>query len=188
MDFSASGLIKEIEVFMSKTIEHAVKELSGIRTGKASPNLVNDIQVAAYGGISRLKDIAGVSAPEPRLLVIQPWDPSILDEIIKAIAKANIGITPLKDGKIVRMPIPELSDERRSEMTKIAKKIAEENKVAIRNIRRDYNEKIKKMQKSSEITEDVRHDVEADIQKLTDKYISNIDSSLQAKEKELDSM
>ncbi len=188
MDFSSDVVIKEIEISMSKTIEHAIKELSGIRTGKASSNLVNDIQVAAYGGTSRLKDIAGVSAPEPRLLVIQPWDPSILDDIVKAIAKANIGIAPVKDGKIIRMPIPELSDERRGEMTKLARKIAEENKVAIRNIRRDHNEKIKKMQKSSEITEDIRHDIEADIQRLTDKYISQIDSSLQAKEKELDSM
>ena len=188
MEFSVTNFIKEIDASMLKTVEHTIKEFSGIRTGKASTNLVNDIMVSAYGGTSRIKDIAGVSAPEARLLVVQPWDPSVLDEVVKAISKANIGITPVKDGKIVRVPIPELSDERRNEMAKLAKKIAEDNRIAIRNIRRDYNEKAKKMQKASEITEDLRHDAEKEIQKLTDKYIAQIDSALQIKEKELNSI
>lgn len=188
MEFSLNHFEKEIDEVMHKTLTHTVKELSGLRTGKASPNLVNDIAVEAYGSISRLKDLAGISAPEPRLLVIQPWDPSVIDAIVKGISKANIGITPIKDGKIVRIPIPELSDERRNDMKKLAKKIAEDNRISVRNLRRDANEKLKKMLKSSEVTEDTKHDAESKVQKLTDKYIALIDNALKDKEKELDSI
>jgi len=188
MNFSLDAFVKELEEQMEKTLEHALKEFSGLRTGKASPNLVSDIPVEAYGGTSRMKDIAGISAPEPRLLVIHPWDASIIDAVVKAVSKANIGITPLKDGKVVRIPIPELSDERRVEMKKLAHKMAEENRISVRNLRREANEKIKKLQKSSEITEDIKHTAEKKVQDTTDKYISRIDQALKDKEAELESM
>ena len=178
--------IKELEKSMEKTFAYFLKEFSGLRTGKASPNLVEELQVEAYGGFSRLKDVAGIAAPEPRMLIVQPWDVSIIDSIVKAISKANIGITPVKDGKIIRLPIPELSQERRNEMKKLAKKIAEENRVAVRTLRRDANEKIKKMQKDSQITEDLKSQGEKKVQDLTDKTIQKIDHALKDKENELD--
>ncbi|EKD89774.1 MAG: Ribosome-recycling factor [uncultured bacterium] len=186
MTFSLDKFTSDLNNNMEKTFAHTQKELSGLRTGKASPNLVNEIPIEAYGSTSRLKDLAGISAPEPRLLVIQPWDGSIIDDIVKGVSKANIGITPIKDGKIVRIPIPELSDQRRSEMKKLAGKIAEENRIAMRNVRRDANEAIKKHLKNSEITEDVKHTAEKLIQTATDKYIAKIDSALKDKEKELE--
>jgi len=188
MENLIDDLLLEIEEGMENTLSHYLKELSGLRTGKASPALVDSIQVEAYGSVTRLKDIAGISAPEPRLLVVQPWDPGVVDSVIKAIAKANIGITPLKDGKIIRIPIPELSAERRGDLKKLAKKMAEEGRIGIRNLRRDANDKIKKNQKSSSITEDERHSAEKEIQDLTDKFIQKIDASLEKKETELETI
>lgn len=188
MSLSIDELLLEVEEHMEKTVDHVQKDLRGLRTGKATPGLVDNITVEAYGGTSRLKDLAGVSVPEPRLLVIQPWDASIADAIVKAISKANIGITPVKDGKIIRMPIPELSDERRSEMKKLARKISEDGRIGIRNSRRDGNEQAKKSQKSSDITEDEKRRSEKEIQDLTDNYIKKIDTVLQSKEKELEEL
>ena len=185
---STDEFLLEIEEHMDKTVGHVQGDLRGLRTGKATPGLVDNITVEAYGGTSRLKDLAGISAPEPRLLVIQPWDASIADDIVKAISKANVGITPMRDGKIIRMPIPELSDERRSEMKKLARKIAEEGRVAVRNSRRDGNEKAKKALKDGDITEDDKRHFENEVQELTDKYIKKIDAAVAAKEKELEEL
>ncbi len=188
MDSGFDGVIRGMEADMEKAASHLAKELAGLRSGKASPSLVEGVNVEAYGGQSRLKDMAGISAPEPRLLVVQPWDPSIMDAIVKAIGKANIGVTPVKDGKIIRIPIPELSEERRAEMKKLAKKLSEEGRVAVRNVRREANDKIKKLLKDSAITEDQKKQAEELVQKKTDQYIHKIDGTLSQKEKELDTV
>lgn len=181
-------LLLNTEENMEKSVNHLSKDLNGLRSGKASPSLVDGIQVDAYGSTTRLKDLAGINAPEPRMLVIQPWDASIIDDIVKAIGKANIGITPLKDGKIIRIPIPELSEERRAELKKQARKLAEDARVGVRNVRRDSNDKLKKFEKSSDITEDDKRDAEKEVQTLTDKYIGKIDLLLKEKEDELETV
>ena len=132
---------------MSKSVEFLQGEFSGLRTGKASPSLVENISVDYYGTPTRLRDISGISTPEPRLLVVNPFDPSALPNIEKAILSANLGVTPMNDGRVVRIPIPELSEERRKDLTKIARRMAEDQRVAIRNIRRDANDHIKALQK-----------------------------------------
>ncbi len=178
-------VVFEAEEKMSKSIECMHQEFSGLRTGKASPSLVDTIMVDYYGSATRLRDIAGISTPEPRLIVINPFDPSALGAIEKAIMAANVGITPMNDGRVIRIPIPELSEERRLELVKIAKRIAEDTRIAIRNVRRDSNDQIKALQKSSTITEDDRDDGLKNTQDLTDQYIKRVDSELEAKEKEV---
>jgi len=170
---------------MSKSVAFLIEQFSGIRTGKASPALVENIEVPYYGTPTRLREMAGISTPEPRLIVINAYDPSVLPEIEKAIMAANLGVTPMNDGRVVRIPIPELSEERRKEMTKLAKRIAEEGRVAVRNIRRETNEQIKALQKNGEITEDERDAALKDIQKSTDDYIKQIDEAMKAKETEI---
>ncbi len=170
---------------MSKSVEVLQKELSGLRTGKASPSLVEHVTVDYYGAATRLREIANIATPEARLLVISPYDPTSLGAIEKAILAANIGITPVSDGRVIRIPIPELSEERRKELTKVARRISEETRVAIRNVRRDANEQIKTLQKNGDITEDERDAGLAEIQKFTDDYIKKVDDLLAAKEKEL---
>mgnify|MGYP001423457239 CR=1 FL=1 len=170
---------------MSKTLAFLHEQFSGLRTGKASPALVDNVKVNYYGAPTRLKEIAGISTPEPRLLVISPFDPTAIAEIVKAIQAANLGITPISDGRLVRLPIPELSEERRREMTKVAKRMAEEACVAIRNERRDANEAIKKLQKDGDISEDERDAGLKDIQKATDDGIKKIEDMLKAKEQEM---
>ncbi|HNR93583.1 MAG TPA: ribosome recycling factor [Kiritimatiellia bacterium] len=170
---------------MSKALEYLQQELAGLRTGKASPSLVDHIAVDYYGAATRLREIAGISTPEPRLIVINAYDPSALPAIEKAILAANIGVTPISDGRLIRIPIPELTEERRRELTKVAKRQAEEQRVAVRNVRRDANEAIKNLQKSSKITEDERDSGLEEIQKYTDDYIKKIDALLAAKEKDI---
>jgi len=170
---------------MSKALEYLQQELAGLRTGKASPSLVDHIAVDYYGAATRLREIAGISTPEPRLIVINAYDPSALPAIEKAILAANIGVTPISDGRLVRIPIPELTEERRRELTKVAKRQAEEQRVAVRNVRRDANEAIKNLQKSSKITEDERDSGLEEIQKYTDDNIKKIDALLAAKEKDI---
>jgi ribosome recycling factor len=159
--------------------------LSSLRTGKASPSLVDHIQVEYYGASTRLRDIAGISTPEPRLIVIKPHDPTSFQAIEKAILAANIGVTPMSDGRVIRIPIPELSEERRKDLLKVGKRMAEDARVATRNIRRDANEAIKNLQKNSKITEDQRDESTEEIQKYTDTNIKKIDDLLAAKEKEI---
>ena len=170
---------------MENTVDALKKRFDSVRTGKASPALVEGIMVECYGGQSRLKDISAISAPEPRLLKIQPWDITVVNAIQKAIQASGIGITPVTDGKVIRLPIPELSEERRNEMTKQVKKFAEEARVEIRNARRDANEAIKVAKKNSEITEDEQKSQTEAIQKLTDKMIEKVDAVLDEKQKEL---
>lgn len=170
---------------MDNTIDALKKRFDSVRTGKASPALVEGVMVEYYGGQTRLKDIAAISAPEPRLLKIQPWDITAVNAIQKAIQASGLGITPVTDGKVIRLPIPELSEERRNEMTKQVKKLAEEARVEIRNARRDANEAIKAAKKNSEITEDEQKSQTEAIQKLTDKMIEKVDAVLDEKQKEL---
>ena len=180
--------VDEIELYaeekMHKAVDFLQQELTGLRTGKASPSLVENIQVDYYGSSTRLRDIANISTPEPRLIVISPFDPSSLEAIGKGIQGANLGITPLNDGRVVRVPIPELSEERRMELIKVGKRMSEEQRVAVRNIRREANDLIKALQKNKKITEDDRDQGLENMQKLTDSHIQNIDQIIAAKEKD----
>lgn len=179
MDFS------ELENKMSKTISVFEENLSEVRAGRANPAILNKVSVEYYGTPTPINQVAGISIPEARLIVIQPWDVSILKEIEKAILASDIGINPNNDGKVIRLAFPELTEERRKELVKDIKKMAEESKVAVRAIRRDGIDKAKTMQKNSEITEDELRGAEDTIQKLTDKKIEEIDKILAEKEKEI---
>lgn len=185
---SLDEILLEAESNMEKAVEFLQQEFTGVRTGKASPSLVENVQVEYYGTMTRLRDLAGISTPEARLIVISPFDPSAIDAIEKAITAANLGITPMNDGRLVRLPIPELSEERRAEMVKVAKRMAEDQRVAVRNIRRDHNDVVKSLQKDGKIAEDQRNDGLDEIQKLTDTYISRIDEMITAKEKDISSV
>lgn len=176
---------KEAEKKMKRTIEIYKEELMGIRAGRANPALLDKINVESYGVMTPLNQVSSISAPEPRLLVIQPWDPNIIPEIEKAILKSDLGLNPSNDGKIIRLPIPQLTEERRKELAKIVGKNAEEAKVAIRNTRREANDKIKKMEKNKEISEDEQRLAEEEVQNITDKYIREIDELTEKKEEEL---
>ena len=175
----------EIKEKMSKTISVFTENLAEIRAGRANPAVLNKIMVDYYGVPTPISQVAGISVPEARLIVIQPWDASILKEIEKEILKSDIGINPNNDGKVIRLAFPELNEERRKEIVKDIKKMAEDAKVGIRNIRRDAMDAAKKQQKDSEITEDELKVAEDEIQKLTDKSVEEIDSILANKEKEV---
>ena len=179
MDFN------EIENRMDKTIEVFKQNLSEVRAGRANPAILNKVSVEYYGTPTPINQVAGISVPEARLIVIQPWDASILKEIEKAILASDIGINPNNDGRVIRLSFPELTEERRKELVKDIKKMAEESKVAIRAVRRDGIDKAKAMQKNSEMTEDELRAAEDNIQKLTDKKIEEIDKVLADKEKEV---
>ena len=183
MDLKA--IIKDAESEMKKAVEATKREFAELRTGRANPKMVEGIRVNYYGTPMLLKEIATIGAPEARLITIHPWDVSVIPEIEKAILQSNLGLTPFNDGKIVRLNVPQLSEERREELVKIVKKIAEEGRVSVRTIRKEHNEKIKTAEKEKKISEDDKYRGEAEIQKLTDKYIKEIDSILEAKEKEL---
>lgn len=175
----------EAEEGMEKAVDFMIHEFSAIRTGKASPVLVENLDVEAYGSVMKLKQLALISAPEPRLLVIQPFDAATVKDIQRAINESKIGIMPVVDGKIVRIPIPELSEERRKDLAKTVKQLAEEARVRVRACRRDAMDAAKKLQKEGELTEDDLRVAEADIQKLTDKYVASIDKHVETKEAEL---
>lgn len=170
---------------MTKAIQAYTRELASIRAGRASASLLDRIQVDYYGAPTPVNQLAGISVPEARLLVIQPYDKSILGEIEKAILKSDLGLNPSNDGSIIRLAIPQLTEERRKELAKQVKKEAEEAKVAVRNIRRDGNEDLKKLEKNGEITEDDLRGYSDDIQKMTDEHIAKIDQITKEKEKEL---
>lgn len=174
-----------IEERMKKTISVYDENLSEIRAGRANPAILNKISVEYYGTATPINQVAGISVPEARLIVIQPWDMSVLKEIERAILASDIGITPNNDGKVIRLNFPELNEERRKELVKEIKKMREESKVAIRQVRRDGLDEFKKMQKDSVITEDDLKQAEEQIQKLTDKYVEQIDKVTEAKEKEI---
>jgi len=178
-------ILLEAEEKMEKTVQVVVNEFAGVRTGKASAGLVENIMVEVYGSNMRIRELAGITTPEPRTLSIQPWDASTIVHIEKAIQKANLGLNPATQGKTIRIFFPELSTERRQEFTKIIKKMAEDGRVAIRHVRRDAMEHIKKESKSGGISEEEVETAEAEVQKLTDSYIGKIDAHLAAKEKEI---
>ena len=182
---TAAEIMETTQTAMNNTVDALKRRFDSVRTGKASPALVEGVMVDYYGSQTRLKDIAAISAPEPRLLTIQPWDINAVNAIQKAIQASGLGITPVTDGKVIRLPIPELSEERRNDMTKQVKKFAEESRVEIRNARRDANEAIKEAKKKSEITEDEQKSQIDQIQKLTDKMIEKVDAILAEKQAEL---
>ena len=175
----------EAEDKMSKTEHVVVNEFAGVRTGKASPALVENILVEVYGSQMRVRELAGITTPEPRTLTIQPWDAASLHPIEKAIQKSNLGLTPSIQGKVIRLFFPELSEERRQEFVKIVRKMAEDGRVAIRHVRRDAMEQLKKHAHDSGTTEDEVKHAEKELQKLTDEYTGKIDQHLGHKEKEI---
>ena len=170
---------------MDKAIQSYSRELASIRAGRANASLLDRISVDYYGAPTPINQLAGISVPEARLLVIQPYDKSILGDIEKAILKSDIGLNPSNDGSVIRLSIPMLTEERRKELVKNVKKESEEAKIAIRNIRRDGNDDLKKLEKNGDITEDDRRGYNDDIQKLTDEYIVKVDSLTKEKEKEI---
>jgi ribosome recycling factor len=176
---------KETEEKMKKSINVYKEELQGIRAGRANPLLLDNISVDYYGTNTPLKQVASISAPEPRLLVIQPWDANLIPIIEKEILKSDLGLNPSNDGKLIRLPIPMLTEERRKELVKVVGKSQENAKVVIRNARREANDIIKKMEKSKELSEDERRQAEEKIQEITNKYIEEIDLITKQKEEEL---
>ncbi|MGI6098231.1 MAG: ribosome recycling factor [Lentisphaerae bacterium] len=170
---------------MEKSCALLKEQFSGLRTGKASPALVENVSVIYYGAPTRLRDLASISTPEPRLIVINAFDPSSLRDIEKAILAANLGVTPMNDGRVIRVPIPELNEERRKEIVKVARRHAEDARISVRNVRRDANEAIKAMQKDGRIGEDEREQALGNVQKETDAHIARIDEDLKAKEAEV---
>lgn len=182
---TTDSLIKETQGKMDKSLKSLETQFAGVRTGKASPALVENIQVSYYGVPTRLRDLANISTPESRLVVVTPFDPSSLKDIERAILGENIGVTPVSDGRVVRVPVPELSEERRKEMTKVASRMAEEARVAVRNVRREANDSAKAMQKAGSISEDEQKQALDKIQKMTDATIAKIDAEVKAKEAEV---
>lgn len=176
---------RDAEDRMKKAVLALKKDLSTLRTGRATPALLDKIVVDYYGAQTPLNQLANISVPEPRLLVIQPWDKKVVGEVERALLKSDLGLTPNSDGSLIRLSIPQLTEERRKELVKISKKKAEDGRVAIRNIRRDANDSLKNMEKAHEITEDELHKAQDEIQKLTDKMIEEADKVLSDKEKEI---
>jgi ribosome recycling factor len=179
------NILKDIEAKMEKTLSSLKTDLNKVRTGRASLSLFDDIRVDYYGTQTPLSQVATLSVPEPRLITIQPWDTSVTAEIEKAILKSELGLTPSSDGKIIRLPIPRLTEERRKELVKVIKKMAEATKVALRNIRREANEQLKGLEKNKKIPQDQLHQMMEKVQTSTDKYIEKVDAALAVKEKEI---
>lgn len=182
---NAKEIIHDTEMKMKKTVESTQREFSSIRTGRASTALVEGLKVDYYGAPTPMKQLAAVSTPDARLVLIQPWDKNALADIEKAILKSEIGITPTNDGKAIKLSIPPLTQERKAELDKILKKIAEDGRVSLRTGRHSAIEHIRKLEKDKLVTEDEKFKSQEDIQKLTDKYIKEIDTHLAAKEKEI---
>ena len=177
--------LKEYKEKMGKSIDSLASEYTSIRAGRANPHILDKITVDYYGQPTNLQSVANISVSEARTLVIQPWEASLIKEIEKAIMVSDIGITPNNDGKVIRLSFPELTEERRKELVKDVRKKGEGAKVAIRNIRRDANDMIKKQQKANEISEDEQKDAEDEIQKMTDEFVAKIDTMVEDKSKEI---
>ncbi len=178
-------LLEELRQRMQRSVEVLQEDLLGIRTGRASPGLVEKLPVEYYGSITPLSQIASITAPEPRLLVIRPWDPSALSEIERAILKSDLGLTPMNDGKLIRLNIPRLTEERRRELAKLVARRVEEARVAVRNLRRDALQDLKDFEKEKMISEDEFFEGKEEVQKLTDEFIAKIDEIGKRKEEEL---
>ncbi|MEI6084634.1 MAG: ribosome recycling factor [Verrucomicrobiota bacterium] len=182
---SLQAALDEMEEKMMKSLDFVQNEFAKIRTGKASASLVENIQVDAYGAHMRLRELAGIATPEPRLIVIQPWDATVVQAVVHAIQKSELGINPIVDGKLIRIPMPQLDQERRKELDKVIKHMAEEGRVAIRSERRQGLDAVKKLEKDGKITEDELEHAEKEIQKKTDEYTKEIDGLLTHKEKDI---
>lgn len=178
-------IIHNSEDKMNKTIQVLRKELASMKAGRANPSILDRIEVEYYGSMLPINQVANVSAPEPRIILIQPWEKSTLKNIEKAILKSDLGLTPSNDGTVIRLVIPELTEETRKNLVKTVRKTGEESKIAVRSIRREANDKIKALKKNNEISEDDMKKAEEDIQKKTDNYIKNIDKIIEEKEKEI---
>ncbi len=178
-------VLKEAKRKMDKVLEVMARDLSRVRTGRASVALLEGIKVDCYGTSMPLSQVSSLAAPESRLLTVQPWDPTLLGEIDKAILKSDLGLNPVNDGKVIRLPIPPLTTERRKDLVKMVKKMGEEAKVALRNIRREANEDIKEMKKEKILTEDDVHRGQEEVQKITDEFIKKVDAQATDKEKEI---
>ena len=179
------NVIKDVEAKMEKTLSTLKVDLGKVRTGRASLALFDQIRIDYYGTPTPLQQVATLAVPEPRLITIQPWDTSIIGEIEKAILKSELGLTPMNDGKIIRISIPRLTEERRKELVKVVKKMVEASKVALRNIRRDANEHLKGLEKNKKISQDQLHQWMEKVQTSTDKYIEKAEGLLASKEKEI---
>ena len=177
--------LKMVEDHMEKTLNHLREEFGGIRAGRANPKVLDKIRVDYYGTPSSIQQVANVSVPEPRIIQIQPWESKLIRDIEKAINMSDLGINPTNDGRVIRLVFPELTEERRKDLSKDVKKKGDAAKVAIRNIRRDANDTFKKMNKANELTEDDQKTAEQKMQKLTDKYIEKVDKEVEAKTKEI---
>lgn len=177
--------LNQYEEKMKKSLANLEDEYAAIRAGRANPRILDRIQIDYYGTPSPLQSVANISVPEARMIQIQPWDASLIKDIEKAILSSDLGLTPANDGKVIRLVFPELTEERRKELVKDVKKKGEEAKVAIRNIRRDANDAVKKESKANEISEDEQKQMEDKIQKLTDQYVAKIDSAIDAKSNEV---
>jgi ribosome recycling factor len=178
-------IFQETRDRMKKTLTALQNEFKRVRTGRASLNLLDGVRVDYYGTPTPLNQVASLSVPESRLILIQPWDVSVIKEVEKAILKSDLGLTPSSDGKLIRIAIPQLTEERRKELVKVIHKIAEEHKIAVRNIRRDGNDLVKSLKKDGDISEDEAFRSQDEIQKITDRYIERIDEAYQEKEKEI---
>ncbi len=178
-------LYKDTKERMQKTVDSVSRELSTVRTGKASAHLLDTVRVEAYGSTMPLNQLATITVPEARLLVVQVFDKNTVGDVVKAIQKADLGLNPAVDGQLIRLPVPALNEERRKDLVRHCKNLAEEGRVAIRNIRRDVNDRIKKEEKASNISEDQSKDGLDEVQKLTDEYIKKIDELVAKKEKEV---
>ena len=177
--------LKAFEEKMEKTLSNLEGEYTAIRAGRANPRILDKIQVDYYGTMTNLQGVANISVPEARMIQIQPWEASLIKDIEKAILASDLGLTPANDGKVIRLVFPELTEERRKELVKDVKKKGESAKVAVRNIRRDANDAVKKESKANEISEDEQKQLEDKIQKLTDKYIAQIDKAIEGKSEEV---
>ena len=181
-------LYKDLEEKMKRALATVTREFAELRGGRASPAFVEHVTVEYYGAATPLKQLAAITAPEPRLLVIQPWDAKVVPDIEKAIQQAGLGITPVVDGRLIRLPIPPLTGERRTELTKLVHKVAEEGRVSIRTLRRDANETVKRFKTEKQISEDESFKSQEQVQKLTDRYVGQIDGLVKQKEQELQSV
>jgi len=178
-------VIKDLESKMKKAIESARREFSEVRTGRAHTGLIEGLHVDYYGTLTMVKEMASISVPDPRTIAIQPWDASIIPEIEKAIQNSNLGLMPNNDGKIIRLSIPQLSEERREDLKKMVKDMAEKARISLRSIRRDANDRLKKLEADKVVSKDEGFKAHEDVQKITDKYIKEIDSLLEEKSKAL---
>lgn len=188
MVMDTKKVVEETKKKMTKAVEATKKEFQNIRTGRASTTLVEGVLVDYYNTPTPLKGVANISTPDAKTISIQPWDPTIIGEIERAILKSGLGLTPMNDGKIVRMQIPSLTDERRGELTRLVKKVAEEGRISVRNGRHEAIEAVKKMEKAKQVPEDISHNAQKEIQKVTDGFIAQVDEALKHKETEINAI